>query len=65
MTFFGERSLRNSLVQFLSHSHSGRYHQGLGNSIIEPGSEVGRTGGDIHRRERLGGMLSYYHREAA
>ena len=65
MIFFGENSLRKALTEFTAHYHEERNHQGLGNNIIQPGSEVGRTEGDIRRRERLGGMLSYYHRDAA
>jgi hypothetical protein len=45
--------------------HEERNHQGLANRIIDPGSEVGRAVGDVQCRERLGGMLRYYHREAA
>ena len=37
----------------------------LGNSIIEPGEEVGQHHGEIERRERLGGLLRYYYRDAA
>ena len=33
--------------------------------IIEPGEEVGRHEGDVQGRERLGGLLHYYYREAA
>jgi len=33
--------------------------------LIDPGEEVGRTEGEIERRQRLGGMLNYYHRRAA
>lgn len=65
MIFFGEDSLRRALAEFTSHCHGELNHQGLGNRLIDPGEEVGRTEGDIHRRERLGGMLKYYHREAA
>jgi len=66
MIFFGETSLRRALMEFEEHYHAERNHQGLGNKIIQPGPEVGRrTDGEIHRRERLGGMLSYYYREAA
>jgi ADP-ribose pyrophosphatase len=32
---------------------------------IDPGEEVGRREGKIQCRERLGGMLRYYHRDAA
>jgi len=65
MVFFGEKSLRKALREFTAYYHEERNHQGIENNIIRLGREVGRTGGDIHRRERLGGMLSYYHREAA
>ena len=33
--------------------------------MIIPGEEVGRAGGDIDCRERLGGLLRFYHRRAA
>ena len=33
--------------------------------IIESGAEVGQTRGEIECRERLGGLLRYYHRKAA
>ena len=36
----------------------------LANKIIEPGNEVGATTGNVKCRERLGGMLRYYHRAA-
>jgi transposase InsO family protein len=65
MIFFGERSLRVAAAEFLSHFHAERNHQGLGNRLIEPGEEVGRTTGDVACRERLGGMLRYYYRKAA
>ena len=65
MIFFGERSLRNAVREYLAHFHGERNHQGLGNTIIEPGDEVGQTDGEVECRERLGGMLRYYHRHAA
>ncbi|MEK6249790.1 MAG: integrase core domain-containing protein, partial [Planctomycetales bacterium] len=65
MVFFGERSLRNARTEFLAHFHHERNHQGLVTKIIPPGDEVGRTNGEIARRERLGGLLNYYHRQAA
>ena len=37
----------------------------LDRMIFDPGDEVGRKAGDVHCRERLGGMLRYYYREAA
>ncbi|MFT4548146.1 MAG: putative transposase [Verrucomicrobiales bacterium] len=66
MIFFGRRSLESALEQFVAHYHEERNHQGLGNRIIDRGDDVGREIGDVRcRRERLGGMLRYYHREAA
>ena len=65
LIFFGEKSLRRALTEFAAHYHTERNHQGIGNNIITPGEEVGRTRGEIQCRDRLGGMLRYYHREAA
>jgi transposase InsO family protein len=63
--FMGEASLRYALNQFLSHYHAERNHQGLGNELIAPEPEVGGQTGQVVRRERLGGLLSYYERKAA
>lgn len=65
MIIFGDKSLRRALTEFAEHYHAERNHQGIGNNIITPGEEVGRTSGDIQRRDRLGGMLRYYRRDAA
>ena len=45
--------------------HAERNHQGVGNRLLEPLAEVGSTNDPIHCRERLGGMLNFYYREAA
>ncbi len=37
----------------------------LGNELIEPSDDAGAVAGKIECRERLGGMLKYYHRWAA
>ena len=65
MIFFGEKSLRRAVTAFLEHYHAERNHQGLDNQLIEPGKEVGQGAGKIECRERLGGILQYYYREAA
>ena len=36
MIFFGERSLRKAVHEFMVHYHSERNHQGLGNRLIIP-----------------------------
>jgi putative transposase len=61
----GESSLRRAVSQFESHDHTERNHPGLENKIIQPEFAGFPTHGRIHCRERLGGMLRYYHREAA
>ena len=63
--FFGDASLRRALREFGEHFHHERDHQGLGNRIIDAGIEVGRTQGEVQCRERLGGLLRYYYRNAA
>jgi putative transposase len=65
LIFFGETSLRRAVGQFLEHYHAERNHQGLGNRLINAGAEVGRRAGEVHCRERLGGVLRYYYRPAA
>ena len=61
----GEAHLRDAVTQYALHYHNQRPHQGLGHRIIEPDGTAGRTEGAIVRRDRLGGLLRYYHREAA
>ena len=65
MIFFGESSLKTAVAGFLAHYHAERNHQGLDNRLLEPGEEVGRTKGEVVCRERLGGMLRYYYKQAA
>jgi putative transposase len=36
LILFGEKKLRNAVVQFLARYHQERPHQGPGNELIEP-----------------------------
>jgi transposase InsO family protein len=63
--FFGDVSLRKAVGQFVEHYHQERNHQGLCNRLIDPGVDVGGAAGDVECRERLGGLLKYYYRDAA
>jgi putative transposase len=65
MIFFGERHLQHSIDEFLEYYHEERNHQGLGGQIINPPKSIGSSAGKLRRRERLGGMLNYYYRDAA
>jgi len=59
----GERHLRWVIGEYMEHYHRERSHQGLGNELIEATREHGP--GSVTCRERLGGLLRYYHRRAA
>ena len=60
----GDWHLRRTLREFAPHYHRERTHQGLGNELIDrPATH--RTTGAIRRRQRVGGMRSYYSRSAA
>jgi transposase InsO family protein len=61
----GEASLRRAVREFADHYHHERNHQGLGNQLIVPLAEPSNRDGHIACRERLGGLLKYYHRAAA
>ena len=67
LILFGERSLRRALQQYVVHYHEERNHQGKENLILFPKqTEVRRKREEVVRcRERLGGLLKYYEREAA
>jgi putative transposase len=66
MILFGEGSLWHVLNEYVEHYHRERNHQGKGNGLLLPvvgqGSE---REGPTQCRERLGGLLTYYHRDAA
>src|SRR5450432_1992540 len=42
-----------------------RNHQGLANELIERAASRANTNGRVERRDRLGRLLTFYHREAA
>jgi putative transposase len=66
MILFGERSLRHVLSEYVVHHHAERPHQGKGNVILFPSAQVeSDSDSPVERRERLGGLLNYYHRKAA
>ncbi|MFH0901577.1 MAG: integrase core domain-containing protein [Pseudomonadota bacterium] len=65
--FFGERHLRYVLSETMKHYHAERHHQGLGGQLIWPeiANDNLNLDGRIQCRERLGGLLKFYSREAA
>ena len=62
---FGERSLRRALNEYVAHYHAERNHQGKSNILLFPRTSGIRHEGPVRCRERLGGLLRYYHQEAA
>jgi putative transposase len=59
----GERHFRRTLAEFLVHYHRERNHQGLGNDLIDRVGDQHHSG-SVRRRQRIGGLLSYYYRAA-
>jgi putative transposase len=64
MVLLGEQHLRTAIRAFMLHYQEERPHQDLGNELVAPTTTVIGTG-PIKCRERLGGMLRFYSREAA
>jgi hypothetical protein len=67
LILFGETSLRRALHDYQIHYLTERNHQGKGNVLLFPTTPQAknRIGGSVRCKERLGGLLKYYHREAA
>src|SRR5438309_4202575 len=63
---FGEAALCRALSEYVEHYHHERNHQGKGNVLLFPSVSQDTAHEDpIRCRERLGGLLKYYEREAA
>jgi transposase InsO family protein len=68
MIFFGEASFRHAVTEYVEqHYLHERPHQGKDNKLLFPQhpSDPTPRDGPILCRERLGGMLKFYYREAA
>ena len=61
----GEWHLRRAVYEYVRYYNHERFHQGLDGQLIDPDESAGRREGRVTCRERLGGMLKYYYREAA
>ena len=61
----GEGHLRLIVHEYVEHDHRERNHQGLDNQLLQRPPPPVRADADVQRRERLGGLLSFYYREAA
>jgi putative transposase len=65
LILFGEAALGRALHEYVEHYHHERNHQGKGNVLLFSAvSQDTARAGPIRCRERLGGLLKYYQREA-
>jgi putative transposase len=60
----GEVHLRELIREYMIHYQIERPHQGLDGRLIQPANDHAADG-PLVKRERLGGLLNYYYREAA
>ncbi len=60
----GEAHRRELVREYVAHYHGERPHQGLNGRLITPAT-AHRGRRPVARRQRLGGMLNHYYREAA
>jgi transposase InsO family protein len=66
LMLFGAGALRHVLKEYVDHYHHERPHQGKDNVLLFPiPTQRSQGEGLIRCRERLGGLLKYYHRKAA
>src|SRR5215475_2863504 len=62
----GECSLRRALNEYVEHYHAERNHQGKANVLLFPrDTDIPHEPQSVQCRGRLGGLLRYYHQEAA
>jgi hypothetical protein len=64
---FGEEGLRRALSEFVAHYHEERNRQGKDNVLLFPSAERPALpkADAIKCKQRLGGLLKYYYRDAA
>jgi hypothetical protein len=65
LIFVGKRSLRRAMGEFVTHYHHEPQSSGLGQCLDFPRRRSHASDDRVVRRERLGGLLKYYHRAAA
>lgn len=60
-----ENHLRRAVREYVEHYHGERHHQGLDGELITANGTAIRLEGPVTCRERLGGTLNFYYRQAA
>ena len=64
MVLLSERQLQAAVREFVHHYHEERPHQGLSNELVAAKTTT-IGAGQVKCRERIGGLLKFYYREAA
>ena len=62
---FSKKHLREIVSEFMEHYHRERNHQGLDNRLLEATLANAPNSRPTKCRERLGGVLNFYYRDAA
>ena len=65
LILLSESALRHALRHYEAHYHEERNHQGKSNRLLFPLPTVRGEQDKVQCRERLGGLLKYYERQAA
>jgi len=66
LMLFGEAALHQALREYLAYDHRERNHQGKSHVLLFPVvSQAIELAGPMRCRERRGGLLQFYDREAA
>ena len=65
IVLLSEGHLRLVVHEYVEHYPRERNHQGLDNQLLERAPPPANLTAEVHRRGRIGGLPSYYHREAA
>ncbi len=65
MLIFSENGLRRALSEYVEHYHEERNHQGKDNVLLLPRRDHTSDVGKVMCKERLGGLLKFYYRDAA
>lgn len=65
LLILGRRHLEGMVREFMMHYNANRPHRGLELAVPEPSTAEASTGGAVSRRDRLGGLIHEYYREAA
>ncbi|MHC4107962.1 MAG: integrase core domain-containing protein [Planctomycetota bacterium] len=65
LIFFGERSLHRAVGEYIDFYNQQRFHQALGNQLLTGTDSSPDECNPLSCRQRLGGLLKYYYRNAA